>query len=154
MPYSKGIRAFPCSYFKMASSLRPTHARYRLLGSENCLVSNTDDACCFLGRSKPVQVWPNHGHLRFTLGLRCRVSLFWAALVVLLVSRNARASNIDLPVATSGTDQWAGVIAKAMTFGAGDQDTAMKNFESFQARAMSKLQRTVSRGCEGRFVIT
>ena len=82
------------------------------------------------------------------------MSLLWAALVVLVVSVKAEASNIDLPVATSGTDQWAGVIAKAMTFGAGDQDTAMKKFESFQARAMSKLQRTVSRGCEGRFVIT
>lgn len=73
------------------------------------------------------------------------MSIFWTALAVLVVSGKAGASNIDLPVATSGTDQWAGVIAKAMTFGAGDQDTAMKNFESFQARAMGKLQKTVSR---------
>ena len=114
----------------------PNSVRYSLV---------CDDSGCFLGRSKLVQVRPNHGHLRFTLGLPCRLSLLWAALAVLVVSGKAGASNIDLPVATSGTDQWAGVIAKAMTFGAGDQDTAMKNFDSFQALAMSKLQSTVSR---------
>ena len=154
MPYSIGIHAFFYPYFKMASSLRPTmHVTdYGRQALRTVMWHCIDDAVCFLGRSRLVQVWPDHDHLRFTLGLRCRTSLFWAALVVLVVSGEARASNIDLPVATSGTDQWAGVIAKAMTFGAGDQDTAMKNFESFQSRAMSKLQTTVSRGCKGRFV--
>lgn len=73
--------------------------------------------------------------------MRCRRPLCLAALVVLAVSAQAA---VDLPVATSGTDQWAGVVAKAMTFGAGNQDNAMKNFESFQAKAMAKLQKTVS----------
>ena len=71
-----------------------------------------------------------------------RVALLLATLAVLAASM--KADKVDLPVATSGTDQWAGVVAKAMTFGAGNQDNAMKNFESFQARAMSKLQKTVS----------
>ena len=70
-----------------------------------------------------------------------RAALLLAGLAVLAAS--VKADKVDLPVATSGTDQWAGVVAKAMTFGAGNQDGAMKNFESFQARAMSRLQKTV-----------
>lgn len=71
-----------------------------------------------------------------------RAALLLAALAVLAAS--VKADRVDLPVATSGTDQWAGVVAKAMTFGAGNQDNAMKNFETFQARAMSRLQKTAS----------
>ena len=71
-----------------------------------------------------------------------RAALLLAALAVLAAS--VKANKVDLPVATSGTDQWAGVVAKAMTFGAGNQDSAMKNFENFQARAISRLQKTVS----------
>ncbi len=81
-----------------------------------------------------------------------RMTLFWTALAVIAVLGQAGASGVDLPVATSGTDQWAGVIAKAMAFGAGDQDTAIKNLESFQARAMSKLQATVSWAATGHFM--
>ncbi len=82
-----------------------------------------------------------YGNCTLKVVRRCRRPLCLAALVVLAASAHAA---VDLPVATSGTDQWAGVVAKAMSYGAGNQDDAMKNFESFQARAMSKLQATVS----------
>ena len=37
------------------------------------------------------------------------------------------ADNVDLPVATQGTEQWSGVLAKAMTMGGRDQDASLQS---------------------------
>lgn len=54
------------------------------------------------------------------------------------------ADKLDLPVATSGFDQWIGVVAKAMTFGAKDQQQAVDNLKKFQSQVQGHLSKTVS----------
>ena len=65
--------------------------------------------------------------------------------MALLALGCAEDSKIDLPVALSGTDQWAGVIAKAMSFGAPSADAALKNMQAFQSKVMERLTRQVER---------
>ena len=42
-----------------------------------------------------------------------------------------------------GTEQWAGVVAKAMTFGGRDQGKSMQAFKTFQSNVMTSLQKKV-----------
>ncbi len=65
-----------------------------------------------------------------------------ATLALLAVS--AVADNIDLPVATQGTEQWAGVVAKAMTAGGRSQSESMQALKSFQSSVKDKMGQTVS----------
>ena len=54
------------------------------------------------------------------------------------------ADNVDLPVATQGTEQWSGVLAKAMTMGGRDQDASLQALQSFQDKVFAKIAKTVS----------
>ncbi len=56
---------------------------------------------------------------------------------------NADSGKVDLPVATEGTEQWAATVAKAMSYGAKDSGAAMTNFQNFQSKVMSNLQKQV-----------
>ena len=78
------------------------------------------------------------------------------ALAALAAGVNADTGKVDLPVATEGTEQWAATVAKAMSYGAKDSGTAMTNFQSFQSRVMSNVQKQVSarRGQPARRVST
>ena len=53
------------------------------------------------------------------------------------------ADGVDLPVATQGTEQWAGVVAKAMTMGGRNQAESMQAMQSFQNLVMQKMGKTV-----------
>ena len=64
--------------------------------------------------------------------------------VLALLMASALASDIDLPVATQGTEQWAGVVAKALTFGGRDQAQSLQAMKSFQESVMAKMGTTVS----------
>lgn len=68
--------------------------------------------------------------------------LFLALLVV-----SAVAGNVELPVATQGTEQWAGVVAKAMTVDGRSQSESLQALESFQALVTQKMGTTVSTPC-------
>jgi len=61
--------------------------------------------------------------------------------VVVLASCAAAADKIDLPVATSGFEQWAGVVAKAMSFGGKDQAGSLQALKSFQAQVTANMQK-------------
>lgn len=74
----------------------------------------------------------------------CRCMAIVPLLALLAVS--AVADNIDLPVATQGTEQWAGIVAKAMSFGGKNQAESLQAFKSFQTSVKSKMGKTVS-GC-------
>ncbi|CAL5221431.1 g3619 [Coccomyxa viridis] len=63
-----------------------------------------------------------------------------ATLALLAVS--AVADNVDLPVATQGTEQWAGVVAKAMTVGGRSQSESMQALKSFQSSVKDKMGQT------------
>ena len=67
-------------------------------------------------------------------------------LVALAACVSADSGNVDLPVATEGTHEWAATVAKAMSFGAKDQGTAMSNLQSFQSKVMANLQKHVRCG--------
>ena len=75
--------------------------------------------------------------------LCCRCSEAVLFLALLLVS--TLAENVDLPVATQGTEQWAGVVAKAMTIDGRSQAESLQALKSFQSSVMQKLGKTVSR---------
>ena len=81
-------------------------------------------------------------HQRVPLSCCCRVlALVPAAL--LLLAACASAQNRDIPVATSGFEQWAGVVAKAMAFGGNDKDQTLQAVTNFQAKVLAKLQQKV-----------
>ena len=65
--------------------------------------------------------------------------------LALLALGYADNSNIDLPVALSGTEQWAGVIAKAMSFGAPSSDAALENMQGFKSKVMDRLAKQVEK---------
>ena len=46
-------------------------------------------------------------------------------------------------MATSGFEQWAAVVGKALMFGNPDKDSSMQALASFQAKTMAKLQQKV-----------
>lgn len=59
------------------------------------------------------------------------------------MANSATASSVELPVATSGFEEWAGVVAKAMSFGGRDQETSLQLLKSFQASVAAKMQKQV-----------
>ncbi len=63
--------------------------------------------------------------------------------VLALLVVSAMADGVDLPVATQGTEQWAGVVAKAMTVGGRSQAESMQAMQSFQDLVMQKMGKTV-----------
>ena len=74
-----------------------------------------------------------------------RRSLVVAPILALLAVAAVADSNVDLPVATQGTEQWAGVVAKAMSAGGRSQDESLQALSSFQERVFSKISKTVGR---------
>ena len=60
-----------------------------------------------------------------------------------LLVASAVADNVDLPVATHGTEQWAGVVAKAMTANGHSQAESLQALKSFQNSVMQKMGKTV-----------
>ena len=55
--------------------------------------------------------------------------------------------NLELPVATQGTEQWAGVVAKAMTAGGMDHGESMQALQAFKTAVAAKMAKTVRRPC-------
>lgn len=72
----------------------------------------------------------------------CRY-LALAPLALLVLASCASASNIDLPVATGGFEQWAGVVGKAMSFGGKNQDQSLQALKSFQSKVFANVQKQV-----------
>lgn len=74
----------------------------------------------------------------------CRSTVVVPALaLVFLAGFAAAADKVDLPVATSGFEQWVGVVAKAMSFGGNNQASSLKALESFQAKVKANMEKTV-----------
>ena len=82
-------------------------------------------------------------------GIYCRRAVAAAVVLAALAACvSADSGNVDLPVATEGTHEWAATVAKAMSFGAKDQGTAMSNLQSFQSKVTANLQKQVRCGTE------
>ena len=63
--------------------------------------------------------------------------------MALLALSRAEDSQLDLLAALSGTDRWAGVIAKAVSFGAPSSDAALKNLQVLHCKVMEHLAKKV-----------
>ena len=57
------------------------------------------------------------------------------------------AGDLELPVATQGTEQWAGVVAKAMTAGGMDHGESLQALQAFKTAVAAKMAKTVRRPC-------
>ncbi len=66
-----------------------------------------------------------------------------ALALVLLAGSAAASDNVDLPVATGGFEQWASVVAKAMSYGSDNQESTLKALDSFQSKVMQNMKKTV-----------
>ena len=77
---------------------------------------------------------------REVLCCRCSEAVLFLALLVV----STLAEDVDLPVATQGTEQWAGVVAKAMTVNGRSQAESLQALKSFQSSVMQRLGKTVS----------
>lgn len=66
------------------------------------------------------------------------------ALVLLMAVSGTQCQTIDLPVATHGFEQWAGVVAKAMSFGRRNQAVSLQALRSFQSNVQAKMQEQVN----------
>ena len=53
------------------------------------------------------------------------------------------ANDLELPVATQGTDQWAGVVAKAMTAGGMGHSESLQALQGFRSAVAAKMAKTV-----------
>ena len=62
-------------------------------------------------------------------------------------SPTTTAGDLELPVATQGTEQWAGVVAKAMTAGGMDHGTSLQALQAFKTAVAAKMAKTVRRPC-------
>jgi hypothetical protein len=69
-----------------------------------------------------------------------RRCLALAPVAIVLLAACVSADNIDLPVATSGFEKWAGVVGKALAFGGGDKDQTLQSLSSFQETVMQKMK--------------
>lgn len=67
-----------------------------------------------------------------------------AVLVFALWVVSGLAADVDLPVATHGTEQWAGVVAKAMMVNGRSQAESLQAHEAFQRSVRQKMGNTVS----------
>ena len=54
------------------------------------------------------------------------------------------ASDLELPVATQGTEQWAGVVAKALTAGGMSHTDSLQALQGFKSAVAAKMAKTVS----------
>ena len=79
-------------------------------------------------------------HTSDVLCCRCLEAL----LVLALLMVSTVAADVDLPVATQGTEQWAGVVAKALTAGGRSQAESLQALKSFQTSVKGKMGKTVS----------
>ena len=57
------------------------------------------------------------------------------------------AGDLELPVATHGTEQWAGVVAKAMTAGGMSHGESLQALQNFKTAVAAKMAKTVRRLC-------
>ena len=67
-----------------------------------------------------------------------------APLLALMAVTVIADDKVDLPVATQGTEQWAGVLAKAMSAGGRNQADSLQALSSFQEKVFAKIAKTVS----------
>lgn len=72
----------------------------------------------------------------------CRY-LALAPLALVVLASCASASTVDLPVATGGFEQWAGVVGKAMSFGGKNQDQSLQALKTFQSKVFANVQKQV-----------
>ncbi len=72
-----------------------------------------------------------------------RYTTLAAALVLAVLASSRVVQCLDLPVATSGFEEWAGVVAKAMSFGGRNQASSLQALKSFQASVAAKVQQQV-----------
>lgn len=64
-------------------------------------------------------------------------------LAFVVLASCAAADTTDLPVATSGFEQWAGVVGKAMSFGDKNQEQSLQSLKTFQSKVMANMQKQV-----------
>ncbi|CAL8470325.1 g9867 [Coccomyxa elongata] len=64
-----------------------------------------------------------------------------APLALVVLASCASASTVDLPVATGGFEQWAGVVGKAMSFGGKNQDQSLQALKTFQSKVFANVQK-------------
>ncbi len=79
--------------------------------------------------------------------LACRYLALVPLAFVVLASCASAADKIDLPVATGGFEQWAGVVGKAMSFGGKNQAESLQALKSFQGKVMANMQKQVPPCC-------
>ena len=53
------------------------------------------------------------------------------------------ADDLELPVATHGTEQWAGVVAKALTAGGISHGESLQALQAFKSAVAAKMVKTV-----------
>ena len=58
-------------------------------------------------------------------------------------SQAAGADDLELPVATHGTEQWAGVVAKALTAGGLSHGESLQALQAFKSAVAAKMAKTV-----------
>ena len=76
-------------------------------------------------------------------GIFRRYTALAAALALTLLASSRALQCLDLPVATSGFEEWVGVVAKAMSFGGRNQASSLQALKSFQASVAAKVQQQV-----------
>ncbi|KAK9917365.1 hypothetical protein WJX75_003560 [Coccomyxa subellipsoidea] len=80
--------------------------------------------------------------------MRCGSGNRWIAIAVVVISASLSSSaaegTTDLPVATYGFEEWAGVTAKAMSFGGRNQEQSLEALKGFQSKVTAKLQEQAS----------
>ena len=62
-------------------------------------------------------------------------------------SPTTAAGDLELPVATQGTEQWAGVVAKVMTAGGMAHGESLQALQAFKTAVTAKMAKTVRRLC-------
>ncbi|BDA50677.1 hypothetical protein COCOBI_16-3530 [Coccomyxa sp. Obi] len=73
-----------------------------------------------------------------TLGSRCFSFGLLAAFIATI--GGLKGETIDLPVATHGFEEWAGVVGKAMSFGGRNQEQSLQALKTFQSKVAAKMQ--------------
>ena len=71
------------------------------------------------------------------------------AFLVLLVG-SAVADDLQLPVATHGTEQWAGVVGKAMTAGGMSHGKSLQALQFLKSAVAAKMAKTVGHPCSSK----
>ena len=69
-----------------------------------------------------------------------------------LMVGSAVADDLQLPVATHGTELWAGVVGKAMTAGGMSHDESLQALRSFKSAVTARMAKTVRHPCSQRAV--